>query len=72
MIVHGLRRGIPDMNQMERICLGLNMLRFLSFISELLYLNCLLDILAEIYGGHLDISGKRFDLEKWIIRVINS
>lgn len=35
-----------------------------SFISELLFFNCLLDILAEIHRGHLDILGKRCDLEK--------
>lgn len=54
------------MNQMQRTCLGLNELSFSSFISELLYLKGLLEILVVISRGRLDTLSKRFDLEKWI------
>ena len=54
------------MNQMQRACLGLNELSFSSFISELLYLKGLLEILVVISRGRLDTLSKRFDLEKWI------
>lgn len=54
-----MRKTREELN--GRICFRLSVK---SFISELLFLNYLLDILAEIHRGHLDILGKRFDLEK--------
>lgn len=54
-----MRKTREELNR--RICFRFSVK---SFISELLFLNCLLDILAEIHIGHLHILGERFDLGK--------